>query len=100
MDIIKFFTNEENSVKLALANKTIPANQAAFQNAEVQALATIAGFGSSLQNGVPMANTPLAGAQWGPVGDATMAVWTGAQTPAEAMAAGQAAIESGIAEMQ
>ncbi|MGD9091436.1 MAG: extracellular solute-binding protein [Anaerolineales bacterium] len=100
LDIIKFFTNEENSVQLALANKTIPANSAAFQNAEVQALATIAGFGASLENGVPMANTPFAGAQWGPVGDATMAVWTGAQAPAEAMTAGQAAIEAGIAEMK
>ena len=40
-----------------------------------------------------------AGAQWGPVGDATTAVWNGAQTPAEAMADAQAAAEKAIADM-
>jgi arabinogalactan oligomer/maltooligosaccharide transport system substrate-binding protein len=100
LDIIKFFTNAENSKKLALANKTIPANTAALADAEVQALATVAGFGKSLNLGVPMANTPFAGAQWGPVGDTTMAIWNGAQTPEEAMAAGQKAIEEGVAAMK
>jgi arabinogalactan oligomer/maltooligosaccharide transport system substrate-binding protein len=47
-----------------------------------------------------MANTPFASAQWGPVGDATTAVWTGAQTPEEAMAAAQDAIETAIADMK
>ena len=47
-----------------------------------------------------MANTPFAGAQWGPVGDATTAIWTGAQTPEEALTAAQAAIEEAIAQMK
>jgi len=100
LDIIRFFTNADNETTVALANKTIPANTAALNNAEVQMLETIAGFGASLNLGVPMANTPYAGAQWGPVGDATTAIWNGAQTPEEALAAAQAAIEEAIAGMQ
>jgi arabinogalactan oligomer/maltooligosaccharide transport system substrate-binding protein len=53
-----------------------------------------------LNLGVPMANTPYANAQWGPVGDATTAIWTGAQTPEEALAAAQTAIEEAIAQMK
>jgi arabinogalactan oligomer / maltooligosaccharide transport system substrate-binding protein len=100
LDIIRFFTNAENSKAIALANKTIPANTAALNDAEVAALATISGFGASLNLGVPMANTPFAGAQWGPVGDATTAIWNGSQTPAEALQAAQEAMETAIAEMQ
>ena len=100
LDVIKFFTNTENSKALALTNKTIPANKAAQADAEVQALATIKGFGASLDRGVPMANTPFAGAQWGPVGDATAAIWTGSQTVADALAAAQTAIEEAVAGMQ
>jgi arabinogalactan oligomer / maltooligosaccharide transport system substrate-binding protein len=100
VDIIKFFTNAENSKNLSLANKTIPASTAALQDPEIQALDTIAGFGASLNLGVPMANTPFAGAQWGPVGDATLAIWTGAQTPEEALSAAQQTIENAIADMQ
>jgi len=47
-----------------------------------------------------MGNSPFANAQWGPVGDATTAVWTGAQKPEDAMAAAKAAIEKAVAEMK
>jgi arabinogalactan oligomer/maltooligosaccharide transport system substrate-binding protein len=100
MDVIKFFTNTENSKALALANKTIPANTAALNDPEVAALATITGFGASLNLGIPSANTPYASAQWGPVGDATGAIWTAAQTPTDALNAAQTAIEEAIAGMQ
>ena len=100
LDILKYFTNAEVSKQLALANKTIPANTAALKDAEVQALGTIAGFGSALNVGVPMANTPFANAQWGPVGDASVAIWNGSQTPADAMAGAQAAIEKAVKDMQ
>jgi len=100
LDIIRFFTNADNETTVALANKTIPSNTAALNNPEVQVLKTIAGFGASLNLGIPMANTPYAGAQWGPVGDATTAIWNGAQTPEEALAAAQAAMEEAIAGMQ
>ncbi len=100
LDIMKYYTSAEVQKKLTLVNKTIPAATEALNDPEVQALYTLAGFGASLNLGVPMANTPFANAQWGPVGDATTAVWTGAQTPEEAMAAAQAAIEAAIADMK
>ncbi len=100
LDIIRFFTNADNETIVALANKTIPANTAALNNAEVQMMETVAGFGASLNLGIPMANTPYAGAQWGPVGDATTAIWNGAQTPEEALAAAQAAMDEAIAGMK
>lgn len=100
LDIIKFFTSYEMQKFVTLRNKTIPANTQALNDPEVQKLATIAGFGKNANLGVPMANTPFASAQWGPVGDATGAIWNGSQTPAEALAAAQAAIENAIAGMK
>jgi arabinogalactan oligomer/maltooligosaccharide transport system substrate-binding protein len=100
LDILRYFTNAANETQVALTNKTIPANTAALNDPAVQALKSVAGFGVSLNLGVPAANTPYAGAQWGPVGDATLAIWTGAQTPEEALAAAQAAIDEAIAAMK
>lgn len=100
LDIMKYYTSAEVQKKLALVNKTIPAQTAALQDPEVQALPAIAGFGAALNLGVPMANTPYANAQWGPVGDAVAAVWNGSQTPAEAMAAAQSAIEKAVEAMK
>ena len=100
IDIMKYFTSGPVQAKIAATNKTIPASTAAMNDAAVQALATLKGFGASLNLGVPMANTPFANAQWGPVGDATTAIWTGAQTPEEALAAAQTAIEEAIAAMK
>jgi arabinogalactan oligomer/maltooligosaccharide transport system substrate-binding protein len=97
---MKYFTSAEVQAKLALTNKTVPAATAALQNPEVAALPTLAGFGAALNTGVPMANTPFASAQWGPVGEASVAIWTGAQTPAEALAAAQQAIEAAIMQMK
>jgi len=100
LDIMKFFTGATMQKYMTLQNKTVPANTEAFNDPEVQALTTIAGFGANANLGIPMANTPFAGAQWGPVGDATGAIWNGSQTPADALAAAQAAIEAKIAEMK
>jgi arabinogalactan oligomer / maltooligosaccharide transport system substrate-binding protein len=100
LDIIKFYTNAENSKAVALTNKTIPANSAALKDPEVAALATLKAFGTALNMGVPMANTPFADAQWGPVGDAAKAIWTGAQSPADALKAAQAAIVDKVSQMK
>jgi arabinogalactan oligomer/maltooligosaccharide transport system substrate-binding protein len=100
LDIMKYFTSGPVQAKIAAANKTIPAPTAALQSPDVQALATLKGFGASLNLGVPMANTPFADAQWVPVGSATTAIWTGAQTPEEALAGAQAAIEEAIEGMR
>jgi arabinogalactan oligomer/maltooligosaccharide transport system substrate-binding protein len=98
--VMKYFTSAEVQKKLALINKTIPAATKALKDPEVQALPAIAGFGASLNLGVPMASTPYAGAQWGPVGDGTTALWTGKQTPEAAMKAIQDAIEAKVKEMK
>lgn len=100
LDVIKFYTNTANSKTVALANKTIPTNTAALDDPAIQALVSIQGFGASAKLGIPMGNTPYAGAQWGPVGDATAAIWQGTQTPADALAAAQKAIEDAIAGMK
>ena len=100
LDIMKFYTSYEIQKYVTLANKTVPANTQALQDPAVQALTTIAGFGANANLGIPMANTPFAGAQWGPVGDATAAIWNGSQTPAEALAAAQTAVETAIAGMK
>ncbi|HTX91023.1 MAG TPA: extracellular solute-binding protein [Anaerolineales bacterium] len=100
LDIIKYYTNAQNEIAVALANKTIPANSAALKDPGVQALSTLAGFGASANLGVPMANTPYANAQWGPVGDAVGAIWSGKQKPADALAAAQKAIEDAVAQMK
>lgn len=100
LDVIKFFTNTANEKAMALANKTIPSNTAALADPEVAALTSIKGFGASANLGVPMANSPYAGAQWGPVGDATAAIWQGAQSVADALAAAQKAVDEAIAGMK
>ncbi|HPH98269.1 MAG TPA: extracellular solute-binding protein [Anaerolineaceae bacterium] len=100
IDVMKYFTSAEVQKKLALINKTVPAQTAAVKDPEVAALETLAGFGAALNLGVPMANTPYASAQWVPVGDASVAIWNGAQTPAEALAAAQKAIEDAVAQMK
>ena len=100
LDVMKYYTNAANEIAVSLANKTIPANTAALNDAQIQSLAAVKGFGASLNLGIPMANTPFAGAQWGPVGDATTAIWNGSQTPEEALTAAQTAIDAAIAEMK
>jgi arabinogalactan oligomer/maltooligosaccharide transport system substrate-binding protein len=97
---MRYFTSAEVQLQIALVNKTIPAASEALNNPEIQALASLAGFGESLNAGVPMANTPFASAQWQPVGDASVAIWNGTQPPAEALEAAQQAIEDAIAQMQ
>jgi arabinogalactan oligomer/maltooligosaccharide transport system substrate-binding protein len=100
LDLIRFLTNADNSRARTLANQTIPANTAALNATEIQALEVISGFGTALSLGVPMPRTPAADAQWVPLGEATNFIWTGDQTPEEALSTAQAAIEAGVDEMQ
>jgi len=100
LDIIKYFTSGDVQTQIALVNKTIPASTAAITNPEVAALYSVVEFGKALNLGIPMASSPYASAQWGPVGQAVVAIWSGAQAPADALAATQTAIEDAIAQMQ
>ena len=100
LDIIKYLTNQDNEIQMASLTKIIPSNTAALQDSQIQALATVKGFGEALNLGVPIATTPYATSQWGPVGDATMAIWNGSQSVEDALAAGQTAIENAISGMK
>ncbi len=66
LDIMKFFTSAEQAKKMALANKTIPANTAALKDAEVQKLNTIAGFGVALNSGRAHGEHAIRGRAVGP----------------------------------
>ena len=100
IDLMKYFGSEEIQAHSALVNGTVPANSAALANPDVAANYSSASFGAALANGVPMPNTPFIDAQWGAVGDATAAFISGAQTPEEALAGGQAAAEEIVAGMR
>jgi arabinogalactan oligomer/maltooligosaccharide transport system substrate-binding protein len=100
LDIIEFYTNADNQKKESLANKTVPANTAAWNSPEVQALASVAGFGNALSTGVPVLSSPYSGAQWGPMADAINAIWSGKQKPADAMKAAADAMTKAIASMK
>jgi arabinogalactan oligomer/maltooligosaccharide transport system substrate-binding protein len=100
LDIMKYYTSADVQKGLSLINKTIPAQTAALNDPEVAALKAVVGFGGSLNKGIPMSASPYAGAQWGPVGNAVAAIWTGAQTPADALAAAQTAIDEAVAGMK
>jgi arabinogalactan oligomer/maltooligosaccharide transport system substrate-binding protein len=100
LDIIKYFTSAEVQKKLSLVNKTIPAATVAVKDPEVAKLPAVIGFADAAKVGIPMSPSPYSSAQWDPVGKASAAVWTGAKTPADAMAAAQKAIEDAIAQMK
>jgi arabinogalactan oligomer/maltooligosaccharide transport system substrate-binding protein len=97
VSFMQYLGSADVQVRLALANRTIPANTAALHDPDVQALYEVAQFGASLSPGVAMPNHVYGDCPWGPVGDATLAIWNGTQTPQEAMDAAQAAIEACVA---
>jgi arabinogalactan oligomer/maltooligosaccharide transport system substrate-binding protein len=99
IDLMKYLGSFEVQKQLTMANQTIPANTAALNDPDVQAIKEVAGFGASLHLGTPMANHIYSDCQWGPVGEATWAIWNGAQTPLDAMNTAQLAIEACVAGM-
>ncbi len=100
VDFMKYFGSAEVQARLALVNGTVPANTEALNNPDVAATLSSAAFGAALAQGVPMPNTPFIDAQWGPVGAATAAFISDAQTPEEALAEGQVAAEEIVAGMR
>jgi arabinogalactan oligomer/maltooligosaccharide transport system substrate-binding protein len=100
IEVIKYFTSAEVQKKLSLINKTIPANSAALNDPELQAIPIIAGYGSALNLAVPMPNHPFIDAQWAPVGDATAAIFSGAQSVQDALDAAQAAAEETVSSIK
>ncbi|MBO0781510.1 MAG: extracellular solute-binding protein [Ktedonobacteraceae bacterium] len=99
-DLMKFYTNKENQIKMIKATSEIPANAAAASDSSVTSTQSIAGYAAQVQNGVPLPNTPYMSALWKPVADALTAVWTGSQTPEAAMKAAQDAADKGVKSIQ
>jgi arabinogalactan oligomer/maltooligosaccharide transport system substrate-binding protein len=100
IDFMQYFGSADVQARLALVNGSVPANTEALNNPDVAATLSSAAFGAALAQGIAMPNTPYIDAQWGPVGAATAAFISGAQTPEEALAEGQAAAEEIVAGMQ
>jgi len=100
MEVMRWWTSADTLKTRVLETKEVPANVAVLEDSEVQALETVSSFGAAAERGLPLPNTPFMDALWGPVGDATTAIWTGAQEPAEALEdAQQTALET-IEDMQ
>ncbi len=97
--VIQFFDSPEVQTQLSVANSTVPAATAALNDPEVSKNTDVAGYGAQFNIGVPQPNTPYMNALWGPVGQATIAIYTGAQTPADALAAAEAAAIDAISKM-
>jgi arabinogalactan oligomer/maltooligosaccharide transport system substrate-binding protein len=100
LDIMKYYTSADVQKKLALTNKTIPAQTAALADAEVAKLTAVAGFGKALSVGIPMNPSPFSSAQWDPIGNAVKTIWTGAKKPADAMATAQKQILDAVSQMK
>jgi basic membrane lipoprotein Med (substrate-binding protein (PBP1-ABC) superfamily)/serine/threonine protein kinase/maltose-binding protein MalE len=97
LDIMLNFTNKAYSTYLANTNGTVPANSAALWDPSIQALPSIAGFGASMNLGIPMGNSLYSGAQWGPVANLLSNIWFNGLSPETALTAAQSEIESAIA---
>jgi arabinogalactan oligomer/maltooligosaccharide transport system substrate-binding protein len=95
-DILKFYTNAQNQLQMIKATGEIPANQTALNDPSVKSNTAISGFANEVQYGTPLPNTPYMSALWTPVGNALAAIWSGTQTPEQALAAAQAAAVKGV----
>lgn len=99
LDVMRYLTSAEVQKRVTLATHTVPANTAALQDPEIQNLTVVVGFGEALHHGTPMPNHRFGACQWGPVGDATLAIWQGKQLPSMALKEAQATIETCIEEI-
>jgi arabinogalactan oligomer / maltooligosaccharide transport system substrate-binding protein len=97
--VLQYFDSADVQTKLSIANSTVPAATAALADPEVAKNTDVVGFGAQFKLGVPQPNTPYMNALWGPVGQATIAIYTGAQAPADALAAAEKAAQDGIDAM-
>jgi arabinogalactan oligomer/maltooligosaccharide transport system substrate-binding protein len=100
VDILKWFSNKDNQVKEALANKEIPSNLAALADPQVKAIPQVAAFGAQVANGVPLPNTPYMTALWDPVSKGLEAAWTGKESADQAMNDAQTAAEKNVAQLK
>lgn len=85
VDLMKYFTSAESQIAITKATRTIPANRAAVESAEIQAMPDVAHFARQAAQAVPLPTTPYMSALWEPVAKALEAMWTGAAGPQQAI---------------
>ena len=95
-DILKFYTNKVNQLQMIKQTGEIPANASASQDSSVTSNPAISGYAAQAALGTPLPNTPYMSALWKPVADGLTAIWTGNETPAQAMSAAQDAANKGV----
>jgi arabinogalactan oligomer/maltooligosaccharide transport system substrate-binding protein len=99
VDLMKWYTEEAQQVKLSKGASLVPANKAA--SAEVQSDPVIAAFLAQAADGVPQPNTPYMNALWDPVQKAVAAAFTKPSDDAATIAAdAQQAAVSAVATMK
>ena len=100
LKVMQHLTGEAAQRRLALAVRLVPANSAALADPDLQADPFISGFGAALHRGTAMPNHIYGTCAWGPVGDATLAIWRGRLMPTEAMSEAQITVEACVAEIE
>jgi len=99
IDLMKYLGSYEVQKRLTIANHTVPANTAALNDPEVQAIYEVARFSASIALGAPIGNHIYTTCQWSAIGEATKAVWDGSLSPEEAMNAAQIGLEECVASI-
>jgi arabinogalactan oligomer/maltooligosaccharide transport system substrate-binding protein len=97
-DLMKYYGSPEVQAKLAQVNKQVPANKQAQE--QVAGDPIIGGFIKQAANGVPLPNTEYIDAMWDPIAKTVEAIWTGAQSPADAVAGGAKLFEEKAAQLK
>ncbi|ALF09763.1 sugar ABC transporter substrate-binding protein [Parageobacillus thermoglucosidasius] len=69
-DLMKFITNEENSLHYYEVAGEMPANEKALTNEKITNDPLISGFAEQIQYGEPMPNVPQMSQVWDPMGNA------------------------------
>lgn len=99
-DFIGFWGATMQQTQVALAANNPPSNLQALASPEIQGDWVLSAFGQALSNGVPFPTSPLADAQWMPLGEAIQSILSGGQSPEAALAAAETAVAQTITAVQ
>jgi len=95
IDFIKFFDGTANSILYATQENQIPANTAALNSTDVQALPLITAFADAIALGTPLAKSIYSSCQWEPVALAVGELWNNpAALPQTEMNEAQAEVQA------
>ncbi len=100
LKVMQHLTGAEVQRRLALDVRLVPASSAALTDADLQADPILSGFGAALHRGTPWPNHAYGDCAWGPLGDATLAIWRGRLTPAEALNEAQSLVKACVSDVE